>query len=131
MSDGTANAHLQIEWKQFAFIALADALHPRCDDGFVITAIYIDEQKEQAILRNSDALAEILAFKCVMHEEFIVIVLQAILEWTKKEISKFKYSIERSLFQLTSVKLSMWKVRTWFSIRQIGTFSVLLQMRHE
>lgn len=46
MSDGITDAHLQIEWKQFAFIALANALHPRCDDGLVVITIHIDEQKE-------------------------------------------------------------------------------------
>lgn len=31
---------------------------------------------------------------------------------------------------LTSVKLAMWNVRMWLSMRQIGTFSNEAQMRH-
>lgn len=86
MSNCIANAHLQIEREEFAFVAVANALHPRGDDGSVALPVDIHEQKEHAKLCNFDALPEILALERVVHQELVVVALQTVLQLEKNTI---------------------------------------------
>lgn len=80
MSDGLADAHLQIECEKFAFVAATNTLNPCGDDRLVVFTLHIDNQKEQTELSDLHALTEILALECVAHEKFVVRALQSILK---------------------------------------------------
>lgn len=80
MSDGIADAHLQIECEEFALVAATNTLNPCGDDRLVAFTLYIDNQKEQTELSDLHALTEILALECVAHEKFVVGALQPILK---------------------------------------------------
>lgn len=110
MSNGITDAHLQVECEQFAFIAATNTLNPGRNDCFGAFTLHIHNQKEQAILRDSNALAKILTFECVMHEKFIVCTLQTTLKNAKidDDVKNYKYLayyISEFTVILTSVKL--------------------------
>lgn len=75
-----SDAHLQVECKEFAFIVATNALYPRSDHRFVVITFHIDNQKEEAILSNPDALTKVLTLERVMHKKFVVSALQSVLK---------------------------------------------------
>lgn len=72
MGNRITDAHLQVECEEFTFVATANTLNPWSDDRFATTAIHIDNQKENAILGDANALAKALTFERVMHEKFVI-----------------------------------------------------------
>lgn len=80
MGNCIANTHLQVECEELAFVATANTLNPWSDNRLVTTTIHIDNQKEQTILGNANALTKALTFECVVHEKFIIRTKQTVLE---------------------------------------------------
>lgn len=91
MSDCIADAHLQVERKEFTFVATTNALHPRRDDRLITTAIHIYNQKEQTILGNANGLTKTFTFERIMHEKFIVRTKQTILETNSERKDSYKF----------------------------------------